>query len=281
MAQADVHGHIRMLGRGRQGPVLTVDFRGGRVHKNYLDLMGEFAGDWALYELVPFGLAGEEIPSPVVTASLAKRYCEEISARLNGPFCLTGYCEGGPIAYAIACHLQKLGHDVPLLVLVDSRPSCSTGFTTEYQGIVRVLSGQEDLPQAAARALARAGQLLQPDPDAALAELCRVLAELAEPRLGADEHTASLYRQLLQRYRAWLAYLIASSNFEADREYTGEIHFFTSMSIQDFQLDWLPCDRVTFRKFNSPHGQLLGNPELRSEFAELVRRTGLRPVSPA
>ncbi|HEY2578180.1 MAG TPA: thioesterase domain-containing protein [Streptosporangiaceae bacterium] len=237
--------------------------------------MGDFKGDWALYELVPFGLEGETIPSPVVTASLAELYCAEISAQLNGPFCLTGYCEGGPISYAIASCLQKLGHDVPLLVLVDSRPSCATGFTTEYQSIVQVLSGQEDLPQAAAGALASAGQLLRSDPDAALAELCRALAELVEPKLGADEYTASLYRQLLQRYRAWLAYLIASSNFEGDQDYTGEIHLFTSMSIQDFQLDWLPQDRVTFREFDSPHGQLLGNPELRSEFAELVRRTGL------
>lgn len=275
MAQADVHGHIRRLGNGRQGPILTVDFRGGRVHKNYLDLMGDFAGDWALYELVPFGLAGEEIPSPVVTASLAELYCAEISAKLNDPFCLTGYCEGGPISYAIASRLQKLGHDVPLLVLVDSRPSCATGFATEYQNIVQVLSGQEDLPQEAARALASAAPLLRSDPDTALAELCRVLAELAEPKLGADQYTASLYRQLLQRYRAWLAYLIASSNFEADPDYTGEIHLFSSMSIQDFQLDWLPPDRVTFREFDSPHGLLLGNSELRSEFAELVRRTGL------
>lgn len=53
--------------------------------------------------------------------AIAARYLRELrSVRPEGPYLLCGYSFGGIIAYEMAVRLRRQGHEVPLLILLDS-----------------------------------------------------------------------------------------------------------------------------------------------------------------
>ena len=53
--------------------------------------------------------------------TIAARYLRELrSVRPKGPYILCGYSFGGVIAYEMAARLRRQGHEVPLLILLDS-----------------------------------------------------------------------------------------------------------------------------------------------------------------
>lgn len=63
----------------------------------------------------------EEMGSQPSMETIAKFYAENIlRVQPQGPFYLGGFCTGGILAYAIAVHLQRAGHTVASLVLLDS-----------------------------------------------------------------------------------------------------------------------------------------------------------------
>jgi thioesterase domain-containing protein len=57
---------------------------------------------------------------------------ELIAHRRKGPICLLGYSFAGHLAVQLAQHLEELGQDVPLLLIVDTMPSWSC-FTRTFR----------------------------------------------------------------------------------------------------------------------------------------------------
>ncbi len=76
-----------------------------------------------VYAIKPKGSDGVEAPLETIEA-MAEHCIEHIlSVRRQGPYFLTGYSLGGVVAFEIARRLAAAGHDVPLLLLLDSYPN--------------------------------------------------------------------------------------------------------------------------------------------------------------
>jgi acetoacetyl-CoA synthetase len=77
----------------------------------------------AVYAIRPHGMEGDEVPFAQLDemASYAIGLMREM--RPQGPYLLAGYSAGGLIALEMAQQLTTAGHDVPLVVLLDTYPS--------------------------------------------------------------------------------------------------------------------------------------------------------------
>ena len=86
----------------------------------YRDLALHLGGEFSLYGLQSQGLDGNRAPLRTVE-EMAERYLDEIrKVQPQGPYHVGGYCLGGTIAYEIAQRLQRLGHEVALVALMDT-----------------------------------------------------------------------------------------------------------------------------------------------------------------
>jgi thioesterase domain-containing protein len=93
-------------------------------------LAKEMADDLPFYCLQGKGLDGSE---PYKSVEEAAEHClaEIRKVQPNGPYYLGGFCFGGFVAYEMACTLQRLGEQVPLLVIIDGfNPAYLRGKTT-------------------------------------------------------------------------------------------------------------------------------------------------------
>ncbi len=87
---------------------------------SYLGMAGQL-GDRPVYGIQARGFDGA--PLPTSFAAMIADYTEQILAvQPTGPFQLAGHSLGGPIAQAIGAQLQRRGHEVPLVVLMDAVP---------------------------------------------------------------------------------------------------------------------------------------------------------------
>ena len=91
------------------------------LHYSALHLADRVGLDYRLQHL---RLAEEELPSLGREPSLQKiAACllrQLVAIQPHGPYMLGGFCLGGLLSYEIACQLQAAGHEVSLLILVDT-----------------------------------------------------------------------------------------------------------------------------------------------------------------
>jgi amino acid adenylation domain-containing protein len=115
-------------------PVLTIKESGDReplwwIHPGsgicwpYLGLAGLLPADRPAYGVQAKGFDGVT-PLPGSIEALVADYVDEVMAvQPAGPYHLMGLSTGGTLAHAMAAELQRRGHEVALLALLDSVPS--------------------------------------------------------------------------------------------------------------------------------------------------------------
>ncbi len=94
---------------------------GAGAHVFHLREVAPYLGvDQPFYGLQPPGLEGDMAPLTQVDA-LVTLFGEALhQTQPAGPYMLDGHSAGGHIAFALAVALQAQGHDVPLLVILDT-----------------------------------------------------------------------------------------------------------------------------------------------------------------
>lgn len=109
------------------GNLMPINPEGSRIplfivhgdNSNYI-ISEYFGPDQPVYGFFHPGSEGEKIPYRSVKV-MAKAYLDKILAVYpSGPYYLIGYSFGGLLAFEMAVQLQKSGHKVPFLALIDS-----------------------------------------------------------------------------------------------------------------------------------------------------------------
>ncbi|MFC6085306.1 amino acid adenylation domain-containing protein [Sphaerisporangium aureirubrum] len=96
---------------------------GGGLCWTYLGLVAALDTDRPVHGIQAEGIDGAA-PPPRSVAAIVEDYTAKILAvQPDGPFHLIGYSIGGTYAHAVAAELQRLGHEVALLAMLDSVPS--------------------------------------------------------------------------------------------------------------------------------------------------------------
>ena len=104
---------------GDKPPLFCIHPLGGEI-LCYRDLALHLGADQPVYGLQPQGLDGNQLPLNRIE-DMAALYIREIQTiQPNSPYYLCGYSLGGIIAYEMARQLQKQGHVVPVLAMIDS-----------------------------------------------------------------------------------------------------------------------------------------------------------------
>ena len=105
---------------GSKLPFFCIAGGGGNVLYFY-DLVRHLGSDQPFYALQAVGLDGESDPLTRVE-DMAAHYIEGIkSVQPQGPYLLGGHSFGGIVAFETAQQLQKQGHEVALLAILDMR----------------------------------------------------------------------------------------------------------------------------------------------------------------
>ncbi|MBE2201320.1 MAG: hypothetical protein IAE79_22090 [Anaerolinea sp.] len=88
----------------------------------YLDLARHLGAEQPFYALQARGF--EENLEPLTQVeTMAACYIESLSAiQANGPYLLGGHCFGGVVAFEMAQQIQKQGHEIALLLIMDVPP---------------------------------------------------------------------------------------------------------------------------------------------------------------
>ncbi|MEM7130727.1 MAG: amino acid adenylation domain-containing protein [Chloroflexota bacterium] len=86
----------------------------------YRELANQLDPGVTVYGLQAWGLNGEHPPHQTIE-EMAQRYLDEIEqVHPSGPYQLAGYCMGGTIALEVAQRLQRRGHTVSLVALLET-----------------------------------------------------------------------------------------------------------------------------------------------------------------
>jgi thioesterase domain-containing protein len=156
----------------------------------YLVLVPHIGAEHPVYGVQSRGLRRPE-PLPASMAETARDFADQIrTAQPAGPYHLLGWSLGGNIAFAVAQELERRGHEVGLLAMLDASPGVPDNMTAEDDGawllynFVLAEFGYEpaltaDEPEPAARMLAlvrgRPGLGLDEWPDRRVLALLRVI----------------------------------------------------------------------------------------------------------
>ena len=96
---------------------------GGGICWPYLGLAGKLPADRPVYGIQAKGFDGVT-PLPTSIDEMVRDYVDEVLAvQPDGPFHLAGLSVGGTLAHAMAAELQRRGHTVGVLALLDSAPA--------------------------------------------------------------------------------------------------------------------------------------------------------------
>jgi len=155
----------------------------------YLSLVPHIGAEHPVYGLQSRGLRRPE-PLPASMAEMARDAADQIrSVQPAGPYHLLGWSLGGNLAFAVAHELERRGHEVGLLAVMDASPTISDDMTAGDEGawllynFILAEFGYEpaltaDEPDPAARLLAlirrRPGLGLDEWPDRRVLALLRV-----------------------------------------------------------------------------------------------------------
>lgn len=108
--------------RGSLRPLFCMHPAGG-LSWVYAGFMRELDSQRPIYGLQASAVTNEE-PFPASIESMAEEYVEAIrQVQPSGPYDLLGWSFGGVVAFAVACHFQKLGEKISSLIIMDSYPS--------------------------------------------------------------------------------------------------------------------------------------------------------------
>ncbi len=137
---------VSIQSQGGEPPIFFVPGAGGNVF--YLNDIARHLGHGRpFYGLQPPGLDGQTIPLASVE-ELAAHFVEAIqAAHPNGPYYLAGHSHGGKVAFELAQQLQRKGHVVGLLAIVDT--DAPTKHWDEVQAMKNVDQMEAMLDEAA------------------------------------------------------------------------------------------------------------------------------------
>jgi thioesterase domain-containing protein len=95
----------------------------------YLALLPHLGAEHAVYGLQARGLRRPE-PLPASMAEMARDYVDQIRmVQPDGPYYLLGWSLGGNTAFAVAAELERRGHQVGLLTILDASPAVAEELT--------------------------------------------------------------------------------------------------------------------------------------------------------
>ncbi|MPY58391.1 non-ribosomal peptide synthetase [Streptomyces spongiae] len=107
--------------RGDGEPLWWVHLAGGLAWP-YLNFTAHLREDRPSYGIQARGFNGENLENSI--ESMVTEYLDQVfSIQSEGPFHLVGWSFGGVVAHAMAAELQRRGHEVALLALLDAAPS--------------------------------------------------------------------------------------------------------------------------------------------------------------
>ncbi len=124
---------VPIKSKGSKRPFFCIPGAGGNPLYLY-NLAHHLGRDQPFYALQSLGLDGESTPHTSIT-EMATYYIQAIqSIQSEGPYFLGGHSLGGMVAFEMACQLQKLGHEVALLALLDcGAPEDASNIETAQQ----------------------------------------------------------------------------------------------------------------------------------------------------
>jgi thioesterase domain-containing protein/acyl carrier protein len=110
---------VTVQSNGSKRPFFCVPGGGGNVLYLY-ELARHLGSDQPFYGLQSVGLDGQSKPYTRIE-DMAARYIKEIqTVQPEGPYLLGGHSFGGPVAFEMSQQLQKQGHEVALLAILDT-----------------------------------------------------------------------------------------------------------------------------------------------------------------
>jgi amino acid adenylation domain-containing protein/non-ribosomal peptide synthase protein (TIGR01720 family) len=110
---------VTVQSNGSKRPFFCVPGGGGNVLYLY-ELARHLGTDQPFYGLQSVGLDGQSKPYTRIE-DMAARYIKEIqTVQPEGPYLLGGHSFGGPVAFEMSQQLQKQGHEVALLAILDT-----------------------------------------------------------------------------------------------------------------------------------------------------------------
>ena len=116
-AQSSLVVKIRAGGPGR--PLFLVHGWGGGII-DYYNLAKTIGDTWPIYGIQAAGRDGKEAPDETIDA-MSNRYYEAIKqVQPEGPYRLGGYCQGGVVAYELACLFESHGDQVEFVGIIDA-----------------------------------------------------------------------------------------------------------------------------------------------------------------
>jgi thioesterase domain-containing protein len=122
------------LRAGGSGPPLFCMFPVMGLSWCYLGLVPHIGAEHPVYGLQSRGLRRPE-PLPASMAEMARDAADQIrSVQPAGPYHLLGWSLGGNLAFAVAHELERRGHEVGLLAIMDASPSISDDMTADDDG---------------------------------------------------------------------------------------------------------------------------------------------------
>jgi amino acid adenylation domain-containing protein/non-ribosomal peptide synthase protein (TIGR01720 family) len=118
---SDPFGVVLPLRTGGSGTPVWFIHPGFGLCWSYLGMAVQL-GDRPVYGIQARGFDGAPLPESI--AAMVADYTEQIlTVQPHGPFQLAGHSLGGPLAQAIGAELQRRGHEVPLVMLLDAVPA--------------------------------------------------------------------------------------------------------------------------------------------------------------
>ncbi|MBC2906536.1 non-ribosomal peptide synthetase [Streptomyces cupreus] len=107
---------------GQQPPLWWLH-PGGGLSWPYLGFARHLDPAWPLYGIQARGFDGTTAPAGSIEEMVEDYLGQVLQVQPSGPYHLLGWSFGGTLAHAMAAELQRRGHEVALLALLDAAPS--------------------------------------------------------------------------------------------------------------------------------------------------------------
>ena len=104
---------------GPGNPLFMIHGWGGGII-DYYELAKSIGSKWPIYGIQAAGRDGKEAPDETMEALTSRYYAEIKAVQPTGPYRLGGYCQGGVIAYELACLFESKGDEVDFVGIIDA-----------------------------------------------------------------------------------------------------------------------------------------------------------------
>ncbi|MFF4016045.1 amino acid adenylation domain-containing protein [Streptomyces sp. NPDC001843] len=165
---------------GGTRPPLFCIHPGGGLSWSYAGFLKHLPADVPVHGIQARGLLHPD-DMPATVEDMAADYVERMRAiQPTGPYHLLGWSFGGIVAFEMTARLQRQGHEVALLTMLDCYPGVPNHYRLDDREMLAALldpSRPEAIPQEGSPEIAKAVEILRNDTGA--------LAGLREPQLVA------------------------------------------------------------------------------------------------